>query len=146
MQSKCSSCQLPLLLATCIGFSALLGKRLGIMAMLKGHPGTLHHIKSCRFDLTFANKFPVPNFSSWHRCVRNSTPVLARTFSYPSVAQQRDPSQMLCTKEGCAKGCTSWKPKCQGRRGLHGERRVLLRLPVDCISPGLFIQPHSSCP
>lgn len=109
MPRKSSSSQLTLLFATCRTYDepAFIfitpgekGWHYGHVS--QGHPGTLRHIKSCRFEPTFASKFLVPNFSYWHRCARNSMHVLIGTFSYPPVALYRDWSHMLCTKEGHA--------------------------------------------
>lgn len=70
--------------------SSLLGKRVGIMAVLAKDILVPCVTLSCRFEPTFASKFLVPNFSYWHRRARNSMHVLIRTFSYPSVALHRD--------------------------------------------------------
>ena len=54
---------------------------------------------------------------------------------------------MLCTKEGHATVQVKGLPHATAleaclmpvQEGLYGERRVLLHLPVDCISLGLFL-------
>lgn len=110
------------------------------------------NIKNCRFDPTFANKFPVPDFSYWHRCVRNAMLALIRTFSSPSVVPHRDRSQMLCSEEGHASA--------QVKGLLHATAQEASLEPVQegvvwrekspatllTASPlGYCIQPPSSC-
>lgn len=74
--------------------------------------------------------------------------VLIRTFSYPSVALHRDQSQMLCAKGGHAAAQVQGPPHATALEasltpgwggGVYGESRVLIHLPVDCISLGLFL-------